>query len=92
MTVTKDPDATLDYVFDWSDWLEDGESISTAAVDVDSGITENTGDRQTTSSAVKVWLTGGSVGERYTVSCEITTDNSPARIDERSMTIQVKQR
>lgn len=92
MTYTKDPDATLDYAFDWSDWLETGESIVSVVIDIDSGLTENTGDREVGSEVVKIWVTGGSVGERYAASCEITTDNTPARIDERTIYLEIMNR
>jgi len=37
----KDPDAVLDYGFDWSDWLADGETISTSTWTVETGITKD---------------------------------------------------
>lgn len=99
MAFTKDPDATLDYTFDWkassngtgsSDWLESGESISTATVTVPSGLTKDS--QAVGSGAVTVWISGGTAGESYKVLCQITTDNSPARTDERSIIINVKER
>jgi hypothetical protein len=37
MALTKDPDAVLDYVFDWSSWLAEGETITAAEVTAVSG-------------------------------------------------------
>ena len=84
----KDPDATLDFSFDWSDWLESSETISSYTVTVDSGITKDS-DSQA-SGIVTVWLKGGTAGQSYSVACKITTSDS--RIDERTIEIFVTDR
>lgn len=86
----KDPDATLDYTFDWSEWLGDNETIQSHDIDVDQGITVDS--ETSNNTGVTVWLSGGDVGETYSVSCEITTDNDTPRIDERTLYITVKER
>lgn len=85
----KDPDATLDYQLDWSDWLATGESISSAAVTVTDATLVST---VTTNTTVTAWISGGTVGNRVTIKYHITTNNSPARIDERTLTIRVANR
>lgn len=87
-TYQKDPDAVLDYRWDWSPWLADGETITASQVIVPSGITANSNSNDTTSATV--WLAGGSVGETYSVTNRITTSES--RIDDRTMHIAVLQR
>ncbi len=87
-TFRKDPDATLDYGFDWSDWLQAGETISTSVWTVGTGLTE--GEDEMSTSITKIWLSGGTAGETYTVSNKITTDQS--RTDERSFEIIVEER
>ena len=68
----KDKDATLDYPFDWSNWLTEGDAINTATVTVEDGLVKsNVVSNDTT---VAVWLSGGTVGESYEVVCEIETD------------------
>ena len=84
----KDPDATLDYGFDWSEWLSTGETLSSATWTVPSGITQ-VSDLITTDDSV-IWLSGGTAGTNYYVACKITTSSS--RIDERTMTIIVRNR
>ena len=84
---TKDPDATLDYRFDWSLWLDDGEAIVEAdiladQVDVD---TVSHTDRDVT-----VFLSGGQEGERAEVTCRVTT--SEGRIDDRTIRLRLRQR
>ena len=79
----KDPDAVLDYVFDWSDWLADGETISSKVITVPTGMTLES-DAES-GALVTVWLSGGTAGTNYIVACKIVT--SLARTDERSIRI-----
>lgn len=85
---TKDPDAVLDYAFDWSDWLAASEAISSHTVTAEAGITK---DSDTESGGVvTVWLSAGTAGNTYTVACEIVTDGG--RTDERTVEIRVASR
>ena len=86
-TFTKDPDATLDYQVDWSDWLG-GDTISTSSWNVPNGITLDT-DTNTTTTAT-AWLSGGSVNKSYEITNRIVT--AGGRTDDRTITINVKQR
>lgn len=88
ISMIKDKDAKLDFVFDWSEWLEVGETISSYILTVGTGITKVSDSKTTT--AVTVWLSGGTDKEWYTVACKITT--SLNRIDERTIYIQVQDR
>ena len=101
MAFTKDPDAMLDWYFDWaalsngtgeSDWLAGGESITEAAVTVapTGGLTAGEPAIVNGGTAVQVWLSGGVAGQRYTVACRVTT--SVGRIDERTAQVNVRQR
>ena len=98
---TKDPDAVLDYKFDWkpltngssggvSDWLASGETISTRTITASTGLTKDSDSLTDTNTSVTVWLSGGTAGEDYTVACEIVTSDS--RTDERTMTVYVRER
>jgi hypothetical protein len=90
-TALKDPDAVLDYKFDWdTNYLEDGETISSHAIAATSGITVDSSSITDANRTVTVWLSGGTAGNEYTVSCEIVT--SLSRTDERSMYIKVEER
>ena len=84
----KDPDATLDWRFDWTDWLDDGETITTSVMTVSAGLVKES-DSHSASSAT-VWVSGGSPGTPYSVANKITT--SAGRIDERTITIRVTNR
>jgi hypothetical protein len=85
---TKDPDAVLDYRWDWSEWLETGETITSAVVTVPEGITKDSQDD--TGETVTVWLSGGTVETGYQIICHITT--SEAREDDRSIYIRCQER
>ena len=84
----KDTDAVLDYVFDWSNWLESGETISSHTITVESGITVDSSSES--GGLVTVWLSGGTSGSNYTVACKIVT--SASRTDERTILIRCKDR
>ena len=88
----KDPDAVLDYMFDWRDasapWLATSETIVDHIITADTGLvvdssTENNGK-------VTVWLSEGTAGQNYKVACKITT--SAGRTDERTIWIKVVDR
>jgi hypothetical protein len=95
-TYIKDPDARLDYAFDWKNppegkdagWLEDGETIVSYQFTVAAGDVEVDTDSEA-DGVVTVWLTGGTVGSAQ-VTCHIVT--SLGREDDRTMKITVKQR
>jgi hypothetical protein len=88
---TKDPNEVLDYKFDWdTNYLETGETISAATVTVESGITKNSDSITDSNRTVTVWLSGGTAGNEYTVTCQI--DTSLGRTAERDMIIKVEER
>lgn len=84
MKMLKDPQATLDYSVEWSQWL-DGDTISTSSWTVTTGL-NNTSESTTTTKAT-VWLSGGSIGGVYSAVNTITT--ATGRTDERTITISV---
>ena len=87
MTFTKDPNAVLDYSIDWTRWLA-GDQIATSEWIVPAGLTK-LADSKTVSSA-RVWLSGGTAGQSYTVTNRITTVGG--RTEDRSFIIRVEER
>lgn len=86
---TKDPDATLDYTFDWTDWLEPvSDTIVSAQALVNSAdlIVTKT-DVLGGGTKVVVWLRGGVLDEDYDVTCRITTGGG--RIDDRTVSVYI---
>ena len=94
--ISKDVEAQLIYTFDWSNWLESGDTVSaveytvaarrndpTPIVIEDQGIAS--GDTKT-----YVELSGGQEDKAYIVTCKITTTNG--FVDRRSFRIQVETR
>lgn len=84
----KDPSAVLDYVFDWTEWLATGETITDHTITADTGITVDSDSES--DGVVTVWLSGGTAGINYKVACLITT--SAGRTDERTIWIKVMNR
>lgn len=84
----KDPDEVLDFTIDWSDWLPSGDTISTSAWTVPSGITEDSKSNDTT----KTWifLSGGTDGTEYKLTNTITT--AGGRTAQRTIQIKVAER
>ena len=87
-TFTKDPDATLDYMVDWTDQIATGDFIVSAAVSADTGITLHA--QTFTSATHTIWLRGGTVNNRYRVRSKIYTQGN--RVDERTITVLVRER
>lgn len=84
----KDPDATLDWIFDWNEWLGETETIASVEFEADPGITIET--ESNTQKTATVWLSGGTEGQVYRVTCRITS--SEGRIDDRSFTLRCANR
>lgn len=84
----KDPDATLDWIFDWTLWLGDFETIIDAQFIVDPGIVVNSSSH--TQRTATVWLAGGNESQVYRITNRITT--SDGRTDDRSFTLRCTQR
>lgn len=84
----KDPDATLDYQWDWTAWVADNETIDTVTWIVPTGITQ--GDTTKTDTTATIWLSGGTLGESYDITCRITTNQG--RTDDRTETITIIER
>ncbi len=83
----KDPNAVLDYTFDWSAWLG-ADTIASSSMIVDTGIT-NSSDSNDTDSAT-IWLSGGTAGTEYKITNRITT--AAGRTADRTILITVKER
>ena len=86
----KDPDATMDYGFDWTSWLDtdNAETISTSVWVLEAGLT-NVSDT-IVGNITSVTLSGGTVDFKYLVTNRITS--SAGRIDDRSMYIKIKEK
>lgn len=84
----KDPQAVLDFNWDWSAWLGENETISSMAVSSDAGLSIS--QTSSTNDVVTAWLSGGTLGAYYSVACEIMT--SAGRTDVRRISVAIRQR
>lgn len=89
-----DPEAVLDYVFDWAAFLADiNDTIDSATVDAstiaddDAPLTVDVVSNTTTT--VTAWVSGGTVGKSYTLTCHIITNDG--REEDKSITLQIKE-
>lgn len=90
-TDEKDPNAVLDYVFDWSTWLAGNtptETISLYEV-IAAGCTA-IATLLTDQNKVTVRVSGGTVDQPATVTCRITTNTG--QVDDRTLTLKIKER
>lgn len=96
----KDPSANLPYAINWADWLtNEDDTLATADWTVPAGLVK--GDEEIAAGVTKdgdtvpnakaiVWLSGGTAGTTYRVSCRLTT--AGGRVDDRSLSIYVMDR
>ena len=82
----KDPDATLDYTLDFTEWL-DADTLSTATWSAP-GVTVVSSS--TTTTTATVWISGGTAGKVYQVRCRVTT--AGGRVDDRTFEVSVTHR
>lgn len=91
--LVKDPDAHVDFGFDWSQWLKAGDTISSSEWILDPANTDEDleieNDTHTASGTV-VFVTGGTVGVSYSITNRIETADGLK--DDRTLTILVKER
>ncbi len=92
MTFLLDPNAVLDFEIDFTQWLATGETIVSTVIEADEGVTVAPEGRPTTTGGgvVTVWLTGGTVGAVYDVTCRIST--TAGRTDDRTIRVRSYQR
>ena len=84
----KDPNAVLDYGFDWASWVSSGETISISSWSVSS---LNISSASVSSHTAIVFVnSGGILNASHTLTNRITT--SRGRIDERSLDIIILDR
>ncbi len=93
----KDPNAKLDYTFDWSDWMPTGDTITASAFTIEtisgdaSPLISSSSPAESfsaSSSTTTLWLEDGTAGNTYVVTNQITT--SDGRISENSIVIIIE--
>lgn len=88
---TKDPDADLDYTFDWTEWLGvDTILNSTFYIENGQGLVQHDGFI-TDGKKATVWLRGGKRGSSYKALLTNSILTAEARVNQRSMWIRVEE-
>ena len=96
LEIDKDVNARLSYTFNWSDWLDSGDSIATVTYTVAARRNDPTplviqsSGRTDSNTDTFVELSGGQADKTYIVTCAITTANG--LIDRRNFRINVRAR
>ncbi len=85
----KDPNAVLDYLWDWSDWLKDDEEIVTMSFIKDPS-TITIASTSNTAKNATAWLSSGVINTKYRITNRITTDQD--RTEDRTITVRIKDR
>ena len=83
-----DPNDTLSWQHDWTDFLATGESISSRVWTVDPDDSPSLLSNTTSAAVVISGLTAGQV---YRLSERITTNATPANVAERALTIRCEE-
>jgi hypothetical protein len=93
--IMKDPEAQLVYSMDWSEWLAEGQTITSVNY-TENSRANDTAPLEIESEGVQggtvtyAEISGGAVGKTYIVTAEITTDDSSR--DRRAFKILVQNR
>ena len=94
--IDKDPQAVLDYIYDWSAWLAGiFDTIVSATFPVaNGGTTVNSFDiiniAPGSANGVRAWIGGGTLDEIAEVTCRITTQGG--RTEERTLRLKIRER
>ncbi|MGW2206766.1 phage fiber-tail adaptor protein [Streptomyces sp. NPDC001774] len=87
MMFVKDPSDVLDYEWDWSQWLGEGEEITDSVVSAADGVSLDSFSH--TATSVRAWLSDGDAGSTYKIVCQITT--SQARVKQRTLQLRIEE-
>lgn len=85
----KDPASAVDFSVDWAEWLTAGEAITSAVWSIaPQGAGAPTLGQTTDGGAVQgVFVSGGTLGHRYRLTCHIETD--AGREADRSLNLRI---
>lgn len=91
-TAEKDPNATLRYTIDWTDYLVDDTILSSEWTVTPEGVTASDPMVDEVGKVTSVWLSGGVLNRKYTITNRIKTVKGATHdeTDERSFTLVIK--
>lgn len=71
--INKDPSASLPYSFDWTDWLEGGDTIVSSTWTPPAGISVS--NTSHTGQVTQATVSGGTDGSSYVIENHVVTAN-----------------
>lgn len=88
----KDPASSVDYSLDWTGWLTANEAITSTqwSIDPSGGDAPTLGAETAAGATRSVFVSGGALGQRYRLNCNIQTDGG--RTVDRSLIIRIAER
>lgn len=85
----KDPNAILDYTFDWAPYLTPiADTIASVQFTTSTGLTKTS--QSNTATAATAFVSGGVVGKTEKLTCRIVT--AGGRTDERTIDLKILER
>lgn len=90
-SIEKQAAEVTDVRFNFGDWLTDkGDTIASVSVVAEAGLTVL--NVSNLNGVVLAFLSGGTVGSAYKVTCTITTASTPARVKEAEIYVGIVDR
>jgi hypothetical protein len=89
LVFTHDPDASLDYTFNWDPWLDPSDSIDAFTVTANDD-TVSVDQTLNTPRYVVAWVSGGTLGTVVDLTCHIVT--TAGRRDDRTIVLRIRER
>ena len=87
----KDPNATLDYSFDFTAWLQQANDAIASVLAIPTGCTLARA-ADFTGGVVTAFVSGGVVDEDASVTFRVTTTSQPPRVDDRTVILKIRER
>lgn len=88
-TITKDPNAVLDYYLDFTNWVPAGDTINVITTTA-TGITVDSSAVTGAGKFIQLWCSAGAAGTLANVIVRVTTVGG--RTDDRTVYFKMKQR
>lgn len=83
----KHPNDTKDYQIDWRRWLKNGEAIASYTISAE-GVTIVSSSHS--NGVITVFLSGGEDKTDAVITCQITTNGTPAKSATQSVTLLIR--
>ena len=84
----KDPNAVLDYKWDWTQWLSSGDTITSGVVSITDGDVAINSQSNTTTT-VTAWISGGTASTEAHLNARVVT--AQGRTDDRTIVLKIQQ-